>query len=280
MKSHAKIGRLNFFKNFIFMISHALFSRTSFNLSFLAIQFLGLTSCSHPNGEFAPTVMLTFDDNHVSDWLLADSMFKKYDAKATFFVTHLDKMDSIDYAGLHMLYRRGHEIGCHGFRHADPVEYIDSAGIASYLKHEVDAAVLFLNNKGFEVKSFAFPFGNYSPALCDSIEARGLYMRGAIYNKTDIFHRSPRPLNQLNVFITRRDQLFASAMGIDFIYNNTIDLIAPGLERCVRDSVAMVLYAHRVLTDGSDYSAHPAFIDSILSLGSKLNIRFTTFSDR
>lgn len=245
-----------------------------------ALQAAGLVSCSNSAGELEPAVMLTFDDAYVSDWLGADSLFEKYGAKATFFVTHLHDLDSSDFAGLAFLQSRGHEIGCHGLSHADPITYMDSAGIRAYLVNEVDAAVALLWEKGFEVKSYAFPFGNYTDELCDSIHARGLFMRGAGYNKTDIFHRKLRPLDELDVFLTKKDQQLAVAMGIDSVYNNSMALIAPGIKRCGRDSVALVLYAHRISPSGGEYSVHPALIDSILSFGCAEGVKFKTFSNR
>lgn len=224
--------------------------------------------------------MLTFDDAYVSDWVGADSLFEKYGAKATFFVTHLHHLDSSDYAGLAFLQGRGHEIGCHGLTHADPIAYMDSAGIRAYLVNEVDAALSIMREKGFEMRSFAFPFGNYTDELCDSIHARGLFMRGADYNKTDIFHRKLRPFDELDIFLTKKDQSLATAMGIDSVYNNTMALIAPGIERCRRDSLALVVYAHRISPSGGEYSVHPALIDSILSAGSARGVRFPIFSNR
>lgn len=246
----------------------------------MGLQSLGLISCSSPAGEIEPAVMLTFDDTYVSDWVGADSLFEKYGAKATFFVTHLHHLDSSDYAGLVFLQGRGHEIGCHGLTHADPIAYTDSAGISAYLSREVDAAVALLREKGLKVKSFAFPFGKYTDALRDSIQDRGLFMRGAAYNKTDIFHRKLRPLDELDVFLTKKDQSLAVAMGIDSVYNNPMALIAPGIARCRRDSVALVLYAHRILPAGGPYSIDPAFLDSILAFGRSEGVKFRTFSSR
>lgn len=225
-----------------------------------------------------PAVMLTFDDTYIDDWFGADSIFQKYDARVTFFVTHLLKLDSNDYANLLILQDRGHEIGCHSLTHYDPVQYMDSAGIENYLSREVDSAISILRAKGFKISSFAFPFGKYTEALKDSLEKRNLFLRGGIYNKTDLFHRSPRPLSKWDVYVENNKQVFAEGMGIDDVYRNTMDLITPGIERCSTDSIGLVLYAHRISNQGVDYFVHPLTLDSIFKSGKENGVRFTTFS--
>jgi peptidoglycan/xylan/chitin deacetylase (PgdA/CDA1 family) len=225
-----------------------------------------------------PAVMLSFDDIYIDDWFGADSMFHKYDAKVTFFVTHLLTLDSNDYAKLLILQDRGHEIGCHSLTHYDPVQYMDSAGIENYLSYEVDSALAILRARGFKVSSFAFPFGKYTDALKDSLEKRNLFLRGGIYNKTDLFHRSPRPLDKWDVYVKHNGQIFTEAMGIDNVYSNPLELILPGIERCRTDSIGLVLYAHRISNQGVDYFIHPLTLDSIFRAGKENGVRFTTFS--
>lgn len=241
---------------------------------------MALAACTGGGrGNLPPAVHLTFDDVYTHEWYAADTLFARYGARCTFFLTHLHQLDSSDYARMLWLQQQGHEIGCHGLSHAQPVQYIDSAGIEAYLKVEVDSAIAMLRAKGFSISTFAFPHGVYSQALADSLCARGLRLRGGIYNQTSWLHRRPRTFDKLDIYRTEPGQCLTEAMGIDRIFNNTMHHILAGIRHCATHQKALVVYAHRINDAGERYSVHPALLDSILKAGTKLGVAFVPFGE-
>ncbi len=116
----------------------------------------GPTPTPRPAG---PTVVsLTFDDGW-ADSYAARAIFAAHGMKATFYVNSgtIDSSGYLTWAQLNDLAADGHEIAGHGLTH-DNLKNLK--GYA--LLHEVcDDRVNFFNH-GFQVTSFAYPFGSYN----------------------------------------------------------------------------------------------------------------------
>jgi peptidoglycan/xylan/chitin deacetylase (PgdA/CDA1 family) len=120
--------------------------------------------------------LLSYDDGHQSDRKIVD-IFNQNNLKATFHInSHL--LDDCDYrlngADLPALYA-GHEISCHGARHAE----------LNILPKEILISELLENRKMLEglfqkpVRGFSYPCGAYSLELAKTIENLGFaYARG------------------------------------------------------------------------------------------------------
>ncbi|MBD1581673.1 polysaccharide deacetylase family protein [Pseudoalteromonas sp. S16_S37] len=102
-------------------------------------------------------INLSFDDggalpslyNHL--WL-----FEKYDAKFTFyasFYSDLDKQKMIE------LVKQGHEIGHHGTRHVNAELYSTQHGLEKWFEDDVLSQLRNMKADGFNVTSFAYPYG-------------------------------------------------------------------------------------------------------------------------
>ena len=63
-----------------------------------------------------PGLVMTFDDTTVANWVAAMPVFEKHGARATFFISLVDKFTPEQWEGLHKLRKAGHAIGCHGLR--------------------------------------------------------------------------------------------------------------------------------------------------------------------
>ncbi len=156
------------------------------------------------------------------------------------------------------------------------MNFIDSIGIREYLRQEIDSCLKILRYQGFNVYSFAYAFGATSQELIDSLKTRFIFQRGAIYNKTDFFHRQKRPLNKWNnIYINQENQCYSEAMGIDKIFGNSMALVKPGIDKCKNDSTIMLLYAHKIVKNmPKDYQLDINTLDSILSYADKEGVKF------
>ena len=244
----------------------------------VSIHFL-MISCT--NKEFIPAIVLTFDDDHVESWYANKSVFNKYNAKVTFFITRPYKLSNTQIDMLLQLQAEGHEIACHTLNHFNAINFIDSIGIEGYLKQEVDSCLKVLKSQGFNIYSFAYPFGSTNQELIDSLKTRFSFQRGSIYNKTNILYRKKRPLSEWNnIYITSGNQFYSQAMGIDEIYKNSMTLIKPGIDRCKKDSIALLLYAHEIVVNTQkNYRIDINKLDSILSYADEIGVKFLRCQD-
>lgn len=116
-------------------------------------------------GDFArgvppgPGVALSFDDAYIDHWLAGADLYDRYGARLTFFVAYFHNLSAERRAALHELARRGHAIEAHSVRHLRAPLYVEQHGLAAYLADEVVPSIEALNAEGFDVTTFAYPYG-------------------------------------------------------------------------------------------------------------------------
>ena len=82
-------------------------------------------------------IALTFDDNYIDEWYAVRSIFQRYDAHATFYVSQYDGLDEDQIDKLRTLQADGHEIAFHGRYHTDAAAYLETHTIQQYLDYEI-----------------------------------------------------------------------------------------------------------------------------------------------
>ena len=108
-------------------------------------------------------VAITFDDDTVDQWYATRSIFQKYNAHATFFVSGFASLDQSEIDKLKILQAEGHEIAYHGYNHVDEVEYIQDNSLNAYMNDEIIRGVNLMKSKGLNPVDFAYPFGSDDP---------------------------------------------------------------------------------------------------------------------
>src|SRR5690349_21600930 len=101
---------------------------------------------------------LTFDDAYLDEWLAAIPLFEKYNARATFFVAYVPRMESREVLKLHRLVSAGHEVGYHSVSHANAVETSTKVGVDRYVADEIVPGVEAMKLFGLTPTAFAYPF--------------------------------------------------------------------------------------------------------------------------
>jgi len=119
-----------------------------------------------------PGIVLTFDDSLIDSWNEMQSIFKEKGAVATFFCNRWASnqdwnLPDSDIAILKSFQENGHEIAYHTSDHVntrDP-RYDDVKNKAqAYLDEQIIPGITDMRNKGFEPKSFSYPFMSEQPA--------------------------------------------------------------------------------------------------------------------
>mgnify|MGYP001551528316 CR=1 FL=1 len=72
------------------------------------------------------------------------------------------KVDDVSAAAAHaqQLAADGHDIEAHSITHARAPEYVESQGLAAYLDEDVLPSIDLLRRDGYDVTTFAYPFGS------------------------------------------------------------------------------------------------------------------------
>jgi len=119
-----------------------------------------------PDAAPHPAIALAFDDEYVDDWLqLAAPELSAHGARVTFFVTRVAMYDAVAVDELAQLAAMGHAVEAHSVGHLHARDYEAQHGIAAYVADEVLPSIQILEDNGYHVTSYAFPFGESDDAL-------------------------------------------------------------------------------------------------------------------
>ena len=181
-------------------------------------------------------VCFTFDDFHGENWLKADSLFQKYDARATFFI--VGEITSEKLEVMRKLKTSGHTIGLHSIHHGDAVKYIQENGADKYLEKEIMPQLDVCRGAGLEIHSFSYPC-NYRNDETDRLLFRYFdYLRSGLGKDSKPTQYYPlKTLPEKNGFI---------GTGVGTYYNSEIPVLKAELTHAVETGSVLVYYAHDI----------------------------------
>ena len=119
----------------------------------------------------SPSVLLTFDDGHVSHFEHVAPALKEVCFTGVFFIPTalIGRKGQMSWAQLRELVQDGFEIGSHGLRHI-PLTNLSSGE----LKEEINQSKEILQDRlGIEVKSFSLPRGFYHSRIAEEAAKAG-----------------------------------------------------------------------------------------------------------
>jgi peptidoglycan/xylan/chitin deacetylase (PgdA/CDA1 family) len=152
-----------------------------------------VTYADFARGSYAsPGLALSFDDAAVDAWLALRPLLQDHGARVTFFVTRYHTFSAAQLAGLEVLAADGHDVEPHSVGHFRAPAYVESHGLAAYLRDEVDPSIAALRRDGYEVHAFAYPYGARTGELDDAIAERVPVLRSVAFSYTLVQDPCPR----------------------------------------------------------------------------------------
>jgi len=118
-----------------------------------------------PDAAPRPAIALAFDDQWVDDWLQMAPALAAHGARVTFFVTRVAMYDAFTVDELSQLAAMGHGVEAHSVNHLHARDYEAAHGVDAYVADEVLPSIQILEDMGYPVTSYAFPFGESDAAL-------------------------------------------------------------------------------------------------------------------
>ena len=127
--------------------------------SFLMIILLSFSSVlfSYSLNQPIKAVIITFDDGMLSQYTYAKTILNKYNFKATFYIicNSVDKENRMNWNNIQILEEEGHEIGSHSMNHKRLSKLSEEE-----MKYEIIQSKICLQENGFNVTSFSFPYND------------------------------------------------------------------------------------------------------------------------
>lgn len=189
-----------------------------------------------------PHVHLSFDDHSVSNWYSCKDLFKKYGAKAVFYVDSFHLLSNDEVSMLHELQSDGHVIGCHGKTHADATVYSKRFNIEKYIEDEILPAIEEMAVAGFKPTHFAFPNSNFDAELYSAISPIFCYIRPSNLNhffSPEKMHVKQDRLSKENFYKVTR------------IREGKIDSVLQEFEDSAKEGKAVIIVLHDIRANNS-----------------------------
>ena len=127
--------------------------------SFLMIILLSFSSVlfSYSLTQPIKAAIITFDDGMLSQYTHAKTILDKYIFKATFYIicNSVDKENRMNWNNIQILEEEGHEIGSHSMNHKRLSKLSEEE-----MKYEIIQSKRCLQENGFNVTSFSFPYND------------------------------------------------------------------------------------------------------------------------
>jgi hypothetical protein len=134
----------------------------------LGLEFVTFRDLA-PSTAPSPGIALCFDDQAVRAWYSQASVFRDHGARVTFFVTRFANWTDEERGLLSGLAAEGHDVEAHSVNHLNAVDYVDAHGLDAYLADEALPSISVLTAAGYDVTSYAFPFGASTEAIDDAL---------------------------------------------------------------------------------------------------------------
>lgn len=216
-------------------------------------------------------VVLTFDDVFVDEWYAADDVMAAYNWKATFFVTKYAELTNQQKEKLHTLNNHGHEIGGHGLNHIKATEYIAQHGIDTYIDTEITPMLEMMQNDGFDIKTFAYPYGDRSPQTDEKLCNYFDIVRATTYGQS-------KPEKQTCYY--RKGSKIIYALGMDDSYHATTDYLISLLKYAKQHNKIVILYGHKIVNSvNSSYETPVNKLKKICEYAHQNNMTFYTVDE-
>jgi peptidoglycan/xylan/chitin deacetylase (PgdA/CDA1 family) len=120
-------------------------------------------------GRSRPAMALCFDDANIDSWYATRDLLSQYGARVTFFVSRYANWTDAQKGMLAELAAVGHAVEAHTVEHLNAVDYTRSHTIDDYIDREVLPSIAVLSADGYDVSSFAFPYGASTSMLETSV---------------------------------------------------------------------------------------------------------------
>ncbi|MCF0042318.1 polysaccharide deacetylase family protein [Dyadobacter fanqingshengii] len=230
-------------------------------------------------------IAISFDDHFINEWFALRPLFKKYNAKVTFFVTCPDSLTQDEISKLRTLQSEGHEIGFHGTIHGKSTELI-AAGPEKYKEIELTPGLLNMANAGFKPTSYAHPGGDHNNQVDSVLLASGFkILRDVAISRRKImgfqmYALAPRLMPW--IYYSFDQEHIVDALLIDEDTGLTEPEMIEALEKAKSDNKALMLFGHEPLygkPQNGEYGFSVPFLEKILKEADRQQLKFYTMSE-
>lgn len=216
-------------------------------------MFVFLPPQDNPSG-----ILLSFDDYYPENWESYFDLFDEYDVDVTFFINETEPTEFC-YNAL----ERGHEIAFHTMYHNDMT---DTTPEAVY-KEAIEPIEIF-REKGIDLTTFAYPYGNYTDPLNEWLLQYYKVLRGGWHYELNAKEDLKSGLVEARCIDNAN---FESDLRFKLIINKML------YETRWSEGTVVALYSHGI--EAGQWCITPKRLEYVLKRAKQLDLEFYTFKD-
>ena len=216
-------------------------------------KFIFLPRQENPSG-----VLFAFDDYYAENWEEHFDLFDEYDADVTFFINSAYPTEFCTEA-----VERGHEIGFHTIGHVDLTNATEQE-----IYEEAIEPIEDFREAGFELTTFAYPYGNYTEALNDQLLQYYKVVRGG-------WQYELNPKEELKSGLVEARCMDNANFDSDLRFKLLVNKML--YQARWQEGTVVALYSHGI--ESGDWCITPERLEYILKRAKQLGMEFYTFQD-
>ena len=216
-------------------------------------KFIFLPRQENPSG-----VLFAFADYYAENWEEHFDLFDEYDADVTFFINSAYPTEFCTEA-----VERGHEIGFHTIGHVDLTNATEQE-----IYEEAIEPIEDFREAGFELTTFAYPYGNYTEALNDQLLQYYKVVRGG-------WQYELNPKEELKSGLVEARCMDNANFDSDLRFKLLVNKML--YQARWQEGTVVALYSHGI--ESGDWCITPERLEYILKRAKQLGMEFYTFQD-
>lgn len=212
-------------------------------------------------------VCFTFDDYAGANWLKADSIFKKYNAHATFFIVGRITPEKI--AVMKKLQAAGHSIGLHTISHRNSFPLPEKWNETIYFEKEIKPQLDVCRKNGIYVKGLAYPNNRRNAKTDQELFKHFDYLRAGVGKPPKIFYSMSEV----------KKKMVLGGKGIGKHYKSDVNELKKLLSQAAQNNNMIIFYSHDIKPKAGTIHMPSEMLESLLAHAHKLNMHIAGIND-
>lgn len=213
-------------------------------------------------------VCFTFDDYSGANWLKADTLFKKYNARVTFFISGRITPEKLEV--MKKLQLAGHSIGLHSIHHRNAVPLPEKWDMAKYFDLEVKPQLEICRKAGLTVRGFAYPNNRRSEETDKELFKHFDYLRAGLGAAKKTICYSAKEI---------KEKMVLGGGGIGAYYKSDLGHLKKLLKEASDTNTMVVFFSHNIAPGAKSVHMPSELLEQLLKYASELEMKVVGIND-
>ena len=219
-------------------------------------------------------IVFTVDDGYVNTWYPFLDYLESAHFKLTFYIAGYHEFSDSEKQILKKFKAHGHEIAFHTTNHINVNDFLEDNSADDYIREEIIPDLELMNKDSFEVKNFAYPFGD-GDKIVDQLLLK--YFRSIRKIRVTTYYRLFE-VDEIYYDFPENDRILYGA-DIDRMSEVSGSDVEKALKRAIEENKVLFIYCHKIGATGDDYEISEARFKQIVDYCNNHNMTSLTVNE-